>query len=324
MSGIKISATSFNNYNKELLFDSNFVNNLIMKVLENINNFNNKNYIKNLNTLKVEYIDLENKSKRHNTHLQGIYSILENKIYIYGEGLINIYENAIASGEYKKKYELELSKVLSHELHHVASTSYSEETGHYITGFHIETEDRVIESNKGLTEAVTEHLNQTMYGNELYGMSYELPLLLVKQLMLITSEELVVNSYFSGVGIKNIKEEMVNISGNKSEVGEIFINFEKHYDKLQMGTNNEIELYQIQNVFINYLFLKLEKGNYTKEETINMLSEFEKYLITNEFLKNETRLKGEFTYISSNIKHYERHKKILLNKLAKEAGLKFT
>lgn len=290
---------NFNNYSNNL-FTEEYFTNIYYEILFFLEKKYNKSFINNMNGIKVIYVPLEDKNSIFDGRKYiktAEYKPRENTLFIYGEGMLNKYYSVDKD---EGKYLKSILQTISHEYFHIASTNKNYKNNEYISGFVSLIKRRNQISHTGLNEAITNHLTAKFNNNETIINKYYLVLLLSRQIMSITGEDIVLEAYFNNKGVEHFKHL---ISSDDLKSNQVLFQLERIYELISLSLNGDNILYELQNNLMNYLFVKLNNDSLTYQEKVLMLDEFESSLITEELLDTLGH-KDQFRNINENIEQF--------------------
>lgn len=236
------------------------------------------NFYKNIQTLKINY-DKENIS---NNKSIANYDDTTNEINIF---IKNIQEIAIKS----KIPDDELAKLINqttlHELCHVASSKYNEDTKIAVSGFNTYPTNLESEKNLGLTEGMTEIISMFGIPNTLESNStYYIEASIINQLISIIGNKELINSYFMNNGTSKLEAELNNYNQDPNISWNLFRNIETNF-LLRNDNIKQTFLSTIQNTLIDYLNIKLKREDISNDEKDQSILLFKQFIITPEKLK---------------------------------------
>ncbi len=252
--------------------------------LENLIPENSRdNFYRNIRTLSVDYnFEYLNKKESDDidANIEGAgYNCASNHITINREYLE--YLSSISNDE-NFIYNNYAGSIM-HELAHMASANYDMETKISKCGFNTYPSNNSYDSNRGLTEGMTECISFIAIPPvSLYTSSYFMEIKIIKQLEMIVGTNVLLESYFSNKGIEEIKNNLLEYINDENKVFKLFRNIEFNY-LIRGLTDKQSILGNIQSSLLDFLEAKckkeLENPYLDKETFINMLDSYEKSLI---------------------------------------------
>ena len=139
----------------------------------------------------------------------GSYDFLNNEIILNYEGNQKVKEISKINSNPEVFFRIEINKTLVHELLHMASIYYDKENNKELSGFDSYPNEGLLNCNRGLTEGMTEVLACLIVpGSVEISCGYYIEELFVNQLALIIGANIMIDSYFGNLGIKEIKEKL--------------------------------------------------------------------------------------------------------------------
>lgn len=331
------------NYEYDSIILTNLVNaNLEMENKEYIMNFLNwlesiipeecrDNFYRNIKTLKTTLntnIDLskfESSSSGYSTSAG--YNTSSNSLVMNEKSLHELWEIAQLNNNPQEFYWREYSQTLLHELSHMASSKYDDETKVSLCGFDrfpAETEE---DRNRGITEGFTEIISMAgVPGTIEISSGYYIEACIVNQLIQIIGNEVFIKSYFSNLGTKPIQEKLNEIIDNPNMASNLFRSIELNYNIRRINEEQNI-LGNIQLSLLDYLDKKIEQlFKENKEAEIkNILANYELMMINNEKLKIMKKNPQQFIGIDESINKFNEIKnkyESYLNEETKSSGIK--
>lgn len=295
----------------------------ILTILEALESIIPEKYRENLyrNIKKLE-IDFHSKSDTNSLY-EGEYNIKNNKIKIY-ESFIQETWNKIPQDEKSEEtYNCMFLCSVVHELLHMTSSKYDPENETLSCGFDNKPYKKESDKNRGLTEGFTELIAFQMSGNPYERLSaYMVQALLANQLRTIIGNEVMIESYFGNLGIKQMEDELQEIVPNK----ELSYNLFRDIDNSYWLNNSDLancSTSLAQTTLITYFFAKISKeineSSTTVEEINNQIKQFEAMLITEEKLKMNGKDPKLYLGIKESVEYFYNQKETYLSILKQEA-----
>ena len=315
-------------YNSDLLealIESNneienkpYVLNLI-NWLESIIPYGHRNNLyRNIGTLHTELnlnVELvkrpEEQIFKEENSTAGGYDTRNNKIIIYKESLLELWQLAQFSKHPEEFYWNEYRATLLHELAHLSSSNHNKKTGITLCGFDKFPAEKQEEENRGLTEGFTELIVFTgIPGRSELSSKYYFEASLVFQLIQIVGIDVFKEGYFSNLGISPIQEKLQRYIEDEDKSFKLFRDIELNF--LLRYSDENIEqsvLGNIQSAILDYLEVKLKRllqdGNF---DVINqIIHNYQLGIITTSKLKMMLKDPKHYVGIEEN---QERFKKI--------------
>jgi len=330
---IKVEAVFNNNDNnyyterlEELVSNNNLIEHReyvinLLRFLENLIPINARdNFYRNLKTLKLKLnlnIDYTKKQEFDSSDVRKAnYNARDNILTIDEDTLRENYELASYSKEKEEFFIRELLHILLHELSHMASSNYDEYTGILLSGFDKYPFFIDEESNRGLTEGMTEMIASYGVPSRLEASSlYHVETLFVGQLLQIISRDIILDSYFANKGTKELEIELNKLIPDKQKSWLLFRKTENNFH-LRNYNNKQSLLANIQSTLIEYLKEKLLKaknnGTMTIEEINTSLEVYEKMLVTEDKLLSMKKDPNNYHGLSESIDEFLELKRIIL------------
>jgi|GEM_PF-6784955 len=243
------------------------------------------NFYRNLKTIKIDNSQVLNEA--------GDYNLQDNVIKISSD-FENQLKKAFKTDTLEPSMvEYHLNATIFHELLHMASSTYDEETESVYNGLDVNVPGtRIVDGNRGLNEGVTEALTQLYYPEIIKRTGYLEEIALSSHLMSIVGSDKVLKQYFSANGIKPIKEELIELGIEQNEVNALFNQIEVNYvskgireEGLHLSSLANIEKIMLKSS-IARLTQEINAGRIISEEELNNYfnTMIEPNLITNDNL----------------------------------------
>ena len=298
------------NNNKNIKLDNNIKN--YLKILEKIipEELRN-NFYTNLGKVKIINNDYSIQETYFGTNngATGKYIESSNTITILSS---YIYKSAIQEGCDKNEAYKCIYQCLLHELIHMASSNYNEETGKTSSGFNNPSSLK----NNGLTEGLIETISSAIV-NPKYNINsgYNIERYIVNQLMTIIGQNPLIYSLFANKGTQLLEEKLNTITKETNLSYELFRHIETiHTQKTYITKTKELE--KVQDILLFYLSQKI-----TNLEQENKISEIENTLKTYSrwFITKDKLLKlGYDPNIYKNLEKNEEHFNEIINRNQEE------
>ena len=287
--------TKIINENHNILEKDRF--NSLLTWLENIVPNNAKiNFYKNLQALKVEYV---NKEISNNTTAS--YNARDNKITIYNIKMEKVYEKSKTTSNPNNYYLRSVNQTLLHELCHVASTKYDKDSNIVLCGFTKYPTYLESEKNNGLTEGMTEVIS--MYGipnTDEINSGYYIEASIINLLISIIGNKKLIESYFLNKGTVELEEEFDKLGIDSNISWCLFRNIEVNFCLRDQSIEQSF-LGNIQSTLVDYLNAKLKDDKISKEEKAESIFLFKQFIITPEKLKVMKKNTGNYIDLQESI-----------------------
>ena len=273
------------------------------------------NFYRNLKTLNYDIVDTfkeispskDQSSKQWESGITGYYEYKSNSICLDSSFIKKIFELSKEEKNSNSFFVNEYRHLLFHELLHAASTRYDSTANIAFSGFdNTGSENRNVGLTEGFTEAIasanlpSSYEKSSGYFNEIY---------ISLQLAAIVGTDVMLSSYFSANGLEAIKEKLneygIDIETANALFDLIELNFSisKAYPDFQNGI-----LANIETIMLKSLLNKVKKeSNY--EERVKIIENFEKILITPEFLEKNNKDKNKYGGLEDVVNFYSFIKK---------------
>lgn len=268
--------------NKEYVID--FLNYLEMLIPgKSINNFYN-----NIKTLTVK-LNLDSDFK--NIKLDdpervklGGYNVKNNTLTLSPEALNLFWKVSQNNSDPKSFFCNHLNCTLLHEFAHMASSKYDEYSGISHCGFDMYPVASLDDSNRGLTEGMTEVIAMCGVPSTVEMASrYYIETRFINQLIQIIGKEVMVESYFENLGTEKLEQGLNSIILDPKKSKELFRRIDDNF-YLKDFPGKQNLLANIQDDLIEYFRQKLInniKNNKVNKDNIDkVMLNFEAMLIT--------------------------------------------
>ncbi len=276
---------------------------------------NRANFYNKLKTLQIELdfdINREHLEDEDELLKAGYYNIETNKIVISSEFIKRLREISLSMPDNNSFFTENLEKCLLHELYHMASSTFNEETGIYSSGFVKNCDDEnIYDSNRGLTEGFTELLAccRTPFSNEI-TMEYQVEMMLINQLIQIIGIKPVYDSYFYNLGTDLLSEKLFEISPDMpEEAKKLFINIELNYLLELLNSNQEQTLLgESQRILVAFYSQKIYTdiaSGVEEDEIKKSMSTYKNVLITNEVITKLGKDPSKYPNLNISTKMYQ-------------------
>ena len=254
-------------------------------------------FYEKIKTLKYE-ISTKIENEFSHSNMVGFYTFENNTITINEEAIKKANQVSFSYGN-----AIYLT-ILFHELTHFASSSYDKDNDELFNGFNHFKGQKTIRLNNGLTEGVTEFITFLRFLAEsgcdaelveqatlrFLGNGYVFNSLLVAQLCIITSPNIVYGTYFQNLGIIPLCKKLSEIDHDFNNALKLFAMIETDFynrsEERFTKASDLLGLIQIQ--MINYFKMAIKNdimNNKSEEEIRQRIDFFEKKLISEAVLK---------------------------------------
>lgn len=251
------------------------------------------NFYRNLETLKVKLnfdCDLNNiETNNEKSETCAGYNIVTNTLNINPSYLKRTWEIAQVTNNPTEFYWREVNETILHELCHMASSRYDADKKISLCGFNIYPTNKQSDSNRGLTEGMTEIIAMAGVPNTIeIASGYYFEASFVNQLIAIVGRDIMLESYFGNKGTKEIEKELDNYGNNFLNSSLLFRRIEDNF-YLKDFEGKQGVLAGIQATLIEYyknkMLFYIQNNLISKEEVEQSLTFYETMLITPEKLK---------------------------------------
>lgn len=245
-----------------------------------------ENLYRNIRSLKAILnidIDLSNTTKDIVGYVRCAgYDIVNNSLVMDEKSLKDLWKMARTQTNPKDFYWRHYLQILLHELSHMSSSEYDEETGTFLCGFDKYPARKVNDKNRGLTEGLTEIISmELVLGTNIMFSGYYIEICLVNQMIQLIGKEVFLISYFSNRGTILLEKELNKIIYNPVLASDIFKNIEINYN-IRMISEQQSVLGSIQLTLLKYLDVKIDELLIEEkyEEASKIITNFSEYIIT--------------------------------------------
>lgn len=308
-----------NNHNIE---NKEYINNFFMFLDRIIPENCKENFYRNIKTVKIKLnfdtdfskIDDNTINKKEYTTTAG-YNTKKNSLTILPETLKMIFEIAKDTKDPNDFFWKQVNVDILHELAHMASTKYDEETDKSLCGFDSYPYRFESDKNRGLTEGMTEVIAMTgVPGTVEISSGYYIEALFINQLIQIVGSEVMLSSYFTNKGTKEIENSLNNILDEPVLSNTLFRKIEDNFYLRDVNCKQTL-LANIQLILIDYFEKKLIqdiKNNKSIEIIETSINFFEQMLITPEKLKLMNKIPENYIGLNDSIKKFSELKNNIL------------
>jgi len=244
------------------------------------------NFYRNLRTLKI-HLNIDEKTKDMNSDSAGSYNSINNEI------ILNYVDNQRLKEISKKNsnpdnfFWTQINSTLVHELLHMASTYYDKDNNIELSGFNKFPCEGLLNSNRGLTEGMTEVLAcMIVPGSVEISCGYYIEEGLINQLALIVGPQVMIDSYFGNLGTKDIINKLDVLDKKFFDGTMLFQYIELNY-RIGNEKGEQTILGKIQYRLVKYFEKKIIKDIYngiTEEEIKKEMYMYKCMLITSDVL----------------------------------------
>lgn len=281
------------------------------------------NFYSNLTTLDVRLnFDLINKKYLNTTAIQQTdeYDSRANTVTLSPISMRKILDISKKATNPNEFFWTEISSTLTHELLHMASSNYNEETSISLCGFDKYPKEKDEAYNRGLTEGVTEVLS--MVGvpktTELSSGYYNECLFVNQMVQIMGGNTTILESYFGNLGTKPLETKLVELDGDSNQASELFQKIEDNFNLRNLDCEQSI-LGNIQSKLVYYYGLKVQKdleNGVSKEQILNSMELFKRMLVTKENLTVREKNPNNYPNLNESIKSFLELEISVLNKLS--------
>lgn len=270
-------------------FVVNFLNFLEAIIPENCRS----NFYRNLEILKVKLnldTDFKNTVNTSGPLLKaGNYNVKNNMLHIEQSYLKRLWDIAQKNSDPEEFFWKEVCLDILHELSHMASSRYDSANGISYCGFDRYPYVKQSDSNRGLTEGMTEVIAMTGVPNTIeIASNYYIEASFVNQLMQIVGRELMLESYFVNKGTVEMEKELDKYKNEVLNSYRLFRMIENNF-YLNGFDGKQGLLAGIQSDLIEYyenkMLYGIRNGLISSNEVNESLFIYENMLITPQKLK---------------------------------------
>lgn len=290
----------------------NFLNWLENTIPENCRNnfYNNIETISTSLKLDINFSNFKMNSQKENVAVCAGYNTCENSLSMDEESLFMLWQMVQKTNDPQEFYWREYSKTLLHELSHMSSSKYDKTTGISLCGFDKFPPETEEDKNRGLTEGFTEIIAMTGVPRTIeISSGYYIETSLVAQLIQIIGLDVFSRSYFSNLGITEIKEKLQNIINDDNKSFKLFRDIELNF---QIGYLSEKQnvLGNIQSTILDYLDKKIEilLLNNNLDEINQIITNFQQMLITPHKLEIMLKNPNDYIGVEESVSKFEKIK----------------
>lgn len=309
------------NYNSQMLIELIHSNPSLNSNFEYYHNFLNyiegiipekfkSNFYNNLKTLQIE-LNLDVESKNDNEKkiyaTGGEYNTKDNKIVMNSENINQIRNLSKITNDPNTFFWKHFNCSLLHELFHMASSHYDRETGVSLSGFDKYPSNNIYDSNRGLTEGMTEVLSCCgIPGTIEIACGYYIEELFINQLIQIVGTQPLLDSYFGNLGNNLLCEKICEIDNDVDKASSLFALIDINYS-LHKENKEQTILGTIQSRLVNYYSQKvlLDIENRVSESEIRKsMNIYKNMLVTKEVLNTMKKNPSNYPNLDASIKAY--------------------
>lgn len=282
------------------------------------------NFYKNLETLRF-YLnfdcDFSNaETSNEATETCGRYSLSENRIVIHKSFLKKTWQAAQNNNNPTEFYWRHINQTILHELCHMASSRYDSVNRISFCGFDTYPSSKQSDSNRGLTEGMTEIISMAGVPNTIeIASGYYIEASFVNQLIAIVGLNVISESYFGNKGTKEIEKELDKYGTINLNSKLLFRRIEDNF-YLKDFEGRQGVLAGIQSTLIKYyqnkMLFYIRNNLISKEEVEKSLDFYESMLITPEKLKLMNKDPNNYIGIYDSIEKFYLIKEKIISALA--------
>lgn len=268
------------------------------------------NFYNNLKTLHIDLnLDAEILKSSDGSYIEvGSYDTKSNKIVFSPEAVKNLKDNSKMADDPKDFFWKIFNKNVLHELFHMASSCFDKEKQIALCGFDKCPNDNICDSNRGLTEGMTEVLACCGIPVVVNTVSYHIEVLLVNQLASIIGFKPLIDSYFGNLGNKLLCEKLCEIEDDYELASSLFsiINF-----NFCLHKRNEKQTFlgTAQSMLVYYYSEKVLRNIAKGVPEVEIRKSMECYkngLITKDLLKIMRKNPSNYPNLDASIESYEK------------------
>lgn len=268
------------------------------------------NFYNNLKTLQIELnLDVEPKNdveKKFYTTCGG-YNTRDNKIVISPESISQIREISKVTNDSNTFFWKHFNKDLLHELFHMASSNYDKETGISLSGFDKYPTNNIYDSNRGLTEGMTEVLAcYGIPGTIEIACGYYIEEMFINQLIQIVGTQPLLDSYFGNLGNNLLREKLCEINDDDVKASSLFALIDLNYSLHEKDIEQTI-LGTVQSKLVDYysqkILMDIEKG-VPETEIRKSMDIYKNMLVTKEVLITMKKSLSNYPNLDVSIEAY--------------------
>lgn len=235
------------------------------------------------------------------------YNTLTNSLVISQKSVSELWQKAQTTSNPQEYYSRRYSQALLHELAHMSSSYYDEQTGISLCGFDKYPSDNIDDNNRGLTEGFTEIVSSppTSVAEEEYS-KYYIEECLIRQMSILIGNEVFIKSYFSNLGTNLLQAQLNQIIDIPEKSYNLFRNIETNYNIRNLCEEQNILGY-VQSTLLDYLDAKLEMMLETSDlhEISKVLQTYESVLVTPEKIKKMDLNSHGYFGVAESISKYD-------------------
>jgi len=268
------------------------------------------NFYNNLKTLQIELnLDVEPKTdneKKFYTTCGG-YNTKDNKIVMSPENITQIKKISNVTNDPNTFFWKHFNKDLLHELFHMASSHYDKETRISLSGFDKYPANNIYDSNRGLTEGMTEVLACCgIPGTIEIACGYYIEELFINQLIQIVGTQPLLDSYFGNLGNNLLCEKLCEINGDVTKASSLFALIDLNYSLHEKDIEQTI-LGTVQSKLVDYysqkILMDIEKG-IPESEIRKSMEMYKNMLVTKEVLNTMKKEPSNYPNLDVSIEAY--------------------
>lgn len=268
------------------------------------------NFYNNLKTLQIELnLDVEptkNDDSKFYTTCGG-YNTKDNKIVMSPENIRKTKEISKVTNDPNTFFWKHFNKDVLHELFHMASSNYDKETGISLSGFDKYPTNNIYDSNRGLTEGMTEVLACCgIPGTIEIASGYYIEEMFINQLTQIVGTQPLLDSYFGNLGNNLLREKLCEINDDVAKASSLFALIDLNYSLHEKNEEQTI-LGTVQSKLVDYysqkILMDIEKG-VPESEIRKSMDIYKNMLVTKDVLNTMKKDPSNYPNLDASIEAY--------------------
>lgn len=267
-------------------------------------------FYKNLRTLQIELnlnVDIKNEDLEKGYMTCGGYNLKDNKITMNPKSINQIREASMLTNDPNAFFLKHFAKDLLHEIFHMASSNYDKETKISLCGFNKYPSDDICDSNRGLTEGMTEVLACCGVPETIeIACAYYIEELFIIQLTQIIGSQPLLDSYFGNLGTELLCEKLCEINNDKNKATSLFVLINMNYSLNEINEEQTI-LGSIQLKLVDYYSQKILsdiKNGASELEIRKSIEIYKRSLVTNEVLNTMMKNPSNYPNLDASIEAF--------------------